>query len=70
MSESVRVLWIETSVRHPLAQRFVEAVRSADAAIVASPGYHGSMSGMIKNALVYSHESDPRRPRPEGHGAR
>lgn len=28
-----------------------EAVRAADAFIVASPGYHGSISGVIKNAL-------------------
>ena len=28
-----------------------EAVRSADGVIVASPGYHGSISGVIKNAL-------------------
>jgi len=29
----------------------VEAVRSADGVIVATPGYHGSLSGLIKNAL-------------------
>src|SRR3954471_18132365 len=27
------------------------AVREADGVIVASPGYHGSISGVIKNAL-------------------
>lgn len=41
----------ESSQRDRLAQRFVAAVRRADALIIASPGYHGSMSGMIKNAL-------------------
>lgn len=35
------------------AVRLVEAVRRADAVIVASPGYHGTVSGMIKNALDY-----------------
>jgi FMN reductase len=28
-----------------------EAIREADGVIVASPGYHGSISGVIKNAL-------------------
>ena len=32
-------------------RRLVEAVRGCDGIIVASPGYHGSLSGPIKNAL-------------------
>jgi FMN reductase len=31
--------------------RFIEAARRADGLIVASPGYHGSISGLVKNAL-------------------
>lgn len=31
----------------------VEAIRKADGVIIASPGYHGSISGMMKNALDY-----------------
>lgn len=32
-------------------QEFVAAVREASAVIIASPGYHGSISGVVKNAL-------------------
>ncbi|MRX37097.1 NAD(P)H-dependent oxidoreductase [Aminobacter sp. MDW-2] len=35
---------------------FVEALRRADGVVVASPGYHGSVSGMVKNALDYVEE--------------
>lgn len=35
------------------ANRFVDAVRRADGLLIASPGYHGGMSGLIKNALDY-----------------
>src|SRR3546814_1991625 len=33
------------------ARAFVDAVRDASALIIASPGYHGSSSGVVKNAL-------------------
>ena len=32
-------------------QAFVSAIRDASAVIIASPGYHGSISGVVKNAL-------------------
>ena len=41
----------------------VEAVRRADGLIICSPGYHGSLSGLVKNALDYL-EDLARDPRP------
>jgi FMN reductase len=32
-------------------QRLVDTVRQADGVIIASPGYHGSISGLVKNAM-------------------
>jgi len=32
-------------------RQLIEAVRAADGLIVASPGYHGGVSGLVKNAL-------------------
>ena len=37
-------------------RRFVEAVRECDGLIISSPGYHGGMSGLIKNAIDYIEE--------------
>lgn len=39
--------------RSRAAAAFVDAVRRADGLIVASPGYHGTISGLVKNALDY-----------------
>jgi len=39
--------------RDTKALRLIELIRRADGIIIASPGYHGSISGMIKNALDY-----------------
>jgi FMN reductase len=36
---------------HPGRDRFLAAARAADGLIVATPGYHGSISGLVKNAL-------------------
>lgn len=41
------------SERTPECRRYVEAVRRADGIVIATPGYHGAISGMIKNALDY-----------------
>ena len=35
------------------AIELIEALREADAVIVGSPGYHGGISGLVKNALDY-----------------
>lgn len=43
----------ETSERTEQARGLVDAVRSAHGIILASPGYHGGISGLIKNALDY-----------------
>lgn len=45
-------------------QDFVAAVRDASAVIIASPGYHGSISGVVKNALDLLEETAKDAPRP------
>lgn len=39
--------------RTPTATALISALRRADGIIIASPGYHGTVSGLIKNALDY-----------------
>ena len=52
----------ESADRAEAAMVLVQALREADGVIVASPGYHGGISGMIKNALDYTEDmnKDPR----------
>lgn len=51
------------------ALELVEAVRRADGVIVASPGYHASISGMVKNALDYLEDlREDERPYLSGRG--
>ena len=51
--------------RRPLPRRattLLDAVRDADAVVFGSPGYHGTVSGFVKNALDYLEdlrEDDP-----------
>ena len=46
----------------PEARELVAALRAADGVILASPGYHGSVSGLVKNAVDYIEDTakDPR----------
>lgn len=49
------------------AAELVEAVRRADAVILCSPGYHGGISGMVKNAIDFIEElRDDERPYLDG----
>jgi FMN reductase len=43
----------KSPARTEKALQLIEALRASDGIIVASPGYHGALSGMIKNALDY-----------------
>jgi FMN reductase len=45
---------------NPLSEEaadLVRSVREADGLIIASPGYHGSISGLVKNAIDYLEET-------------
>ena len=37
-------------------QRLVDAFRRADGILIASPGYHGAVSGLIKNAIDHAED--------------
>lgn len=46
----------EKPERHDVARELVEELRRADAVVLASPGYHGGVSGLVKNALDYTED--------------
>jgi len=49
------------------AERFVREIARADGVIICSPGYHGGISGLIKNALDHIEDlRDDARPYLEG----
>jgi len=57
----------EDPARPPAASQLVAAIREADGLIIASPGYHGGISGLMKNALDYVEDlRDDARPYLDG----
>ena len=52
----------ELAERTEKSLALVQAIRECDGLIIASPAYHGSLSGLIKNALDYTEDlrTDPR----------
>lgn len=40
-----------------IGSELIDSVRAADGLILASPGYHGSISGLVKNAIDYLEET-------------
>jgi FMN reductase len=48
--------------RLPAARHLIDEIRHADGVVLVSPGYHGTISGLVKNALDYVEdlrEEDP-----------
>jgi FMN reductase len=46
----------ESADRSPMAKKLVNALRSCDGIVIASPSRHGAMSGMMKNVLDYTED--------------
>jgi FMN reductase len=46
----------ERTERTEQARRLVTAWRACDSLVIASPGYHGAVSGLVKNALDYTED--------------
>lgn len=53
--------------RPPAARRLIDEIRHADGVVLVSPGYHGTISGLVKNALDYLEDlRDDERPYLDG----
>lgn len=52
----------ENTERTETAQRMIALMRECDGLVICSPAYHGSVSGLVKNALDYTEDMsrDPR----------
>ncbi len=60
----------ESEQRTDEQRELIEAVRRADALIIATPGYHGGVSGLVKNALDTLEDlRDDERPYLDGRAA-
>lgn len=46
----------DPAVRTPAAARLIDLYRRCHGLIIASPAYHGSLSGLVKNALDYAED--------------
>ncbi|MFZ4757149.1 MAG: NADPH-dependent FMN reductase [Burkholderiaceae bacterium] len=48
--------------RSAIASAMVDALRRADGVLIATPSYHGGISGLVKNAIDYTEDlkDDPR----------
>ena len=57
----------ENLERTPMAREIIEALRACDGIVIASAGYHGTLSGMMKNLLDYT-EDMAKDPSPYFHG--
>ena len=44
---------VQSDERSDTARHLIDSIRKADGLLIASPGYHGGISGMVKNALDY-----------------
>lgn len=42
--------------RSPSAQALVQALRRADGVLIATPSYHGGVSGLVKNAIDFTED--------------
>jgi FMN reductase len=58
---------VDRSQRSSAAIALVDALAQADGVIIATPGYHGGISGLVKNALDYIEDlRDHERPYLDG----